>query len=252
MKDKGQPSKGPPGGTGLPPGYGRLLASAPRHGGRTAAKAGSASLAFHAAVVAVAVWVTMSAASTSQPEEQVTVVELPAQVELPPPPPPMKAPKAPPIATPKGFQTLVLPDIVKPEIPPPSVSYAGLTAADFTGEGVEGGRGKTDSTDVSTTPSFTPYTVAPSLKNRDEVERELQEQYPPLLRDAGIGGSVVVWLFIDDHGDVQHVLVKRSSGSTQLDGAAERVGTFMRFSPAFNRDRTTAVWVSIPITFQVH
>lgn len=252
MKDKEEPSKGPPGGKGLPPGYGRLLASAPRHGGRTAAKAGSASLVFHAAVVAAAVWVTMSVKSTLRPEEQVTVVELPAQVDLPPPPPPMKAPTAPPVATPRGFQTLVLPDIVKPEIPPPSVSYAGLTAADFTGEGVEGGRGRTDSTDVSATPSFTPYTVAPSLKNRDEVRRELQKQYPPLLRDAGIGGSVVVWLYIDQHGEVQHVVIKRTSGHQELDAAAERVGALMRFSPAFNRDRTTAVWVSIPISFQVH
>jgi outer membrane biosynthesis protein TonB len=34
------------------------------------------------------------------------------------------------------------------------------------------------------------------------VQRALERNYPPLLRDAGIGGTPVVWFFIDENGRV--------------------------------------------------
>jgi protein TonB len=83
------------------------------------------------------------------------------------------------------------------------------------------------------------------------VGRALEREYPPLLRDAGIGGTVVVYLFIDEEGTVQNTRVNQSSGHTSLDEAALRVGSVMRFSPAMNRDKKVPVWVSLPITFQV-
>lgn len=99
-------------------------------------------------------------------------------------------------------------------------------------------------------PRFTPFTVSPRLTNVDEVREVLERSYPPLLRDAGIGGDIMVWFFIDEQGRVIKRTLNRSSGYAALDDAALRVASVMRFSPALNRDQPTPVWVSIPIKFR--
>ena len=100
-------------------------------------------------------------------------------------------------------------------------------------------------------PTFTPYTVAPSITNREEVVEAMQGAYPPLLRDAGIGGTILVYFFIGVDGEVEDVRINRSSGHDALDDAALRVAGVYRFTPALNRDEPVPVWVSFPITFQV-
>jgi len=235
----------------------RLLASAPGRRTGATAGAGTASLVLHGLMIGVLAWGVARASSEAVAEEEVTIVELVDEVAPPPEPPPQQqdAPAPPPEAPPQGFQTLVVPDVVKPEIPPPSFAFSGLSARDFTGEGIEGGRQRTDSAQteraIDEAPAFTPFTVAPTLKNRDDVARALEREYPPMLRDAGIGGSVNVWLFIDEQGQVQDVRINKSSGFEALDDAALRVGSTMEFTPALNRDERVVVWVSIPITFQV-
>ncbi|MCG6955839.1 MAG: M56 family metallopeptidase [Gemmatimonadetes bacterium] len=104
---------------------------------------------------------------------------------------------------------------------------------------------------VASRPTFTPYTVAPTILNRDEVIKALEENYPPLLRDAGIGGTVRVYFFIDETGKVLDHRIDKSSGHAALDDAALRVAGVYRFSPALNRDKKVPVWVSFPITFQM-
>jgi len=104
---------------------------------------------------------------------------------------------------------------------------------------------------IAAGPTFTPYSVAPSILNRDEVVRAMVESYPALLRDAGVGGTVRVYFFIDEKGVVRDTRIDVSSGHPALDDAALRVAGVYRFSPAINRDRPTPVWVSFPITFQV-
>ena len=79
----------------------------------------------------------------------------------------------------------------------------------------------------------------------------MQRNYPALLRDAGIGGTVRVYFFIDETGEVLRRLVDNSSGHPALDEAALRVADVYRFSPARNGDRHVPVWVSFPITFKV-
>ena len=100
-------------------------------------------------------------------------------------------------------------------------------------------------------PTFTPFTLAPQLINLTEVQRALTREYPTVLRDAGIGGRVEVWFFIDAEGRVANMLLNRSSGQEALDQAALNVASIYRFSPAMNRDERVPVWVSLPITFQV-
>ena len=99
-------------------------------------------------------------------------------------------------------------------------------------------------------PTFTPFTVAPSIRNRQEVLDAMNAEYPPLLRDAGVGGTVVVWFFIDELGQVQEERISRSSGHRALDEAALAVARVYRFSAAMNRDEAVPAWVQFPITFQ--
>lgn len=158
-----------------------------------------------------------------------------------------------PAEIPQGFQTLEPPTIIPPDIPPPSVGPQ-FDARDYSGEGVEGGRadGQRDVTaeDIDAAPRFTPYTVAPVLRNSDEINRALQRFYPPLLRDAGIGGTVILWILISETGEVVRTQVQRGSGHQGLDDAALRVGVLMEFTPAMNRDRRARVWVELPIQFR--
>ncbi len=100
-------------------------------------------------------------------------------------------------------------------------------------------------------PTFTPFTIAPSITNRDDVVRAMTESYPPLLRDAGIGGTVRVFFFINGEGLVEQVRLDQSSGHPALDEAALNVAGVYEFSPARNGDDPVPVWVSFPITFQV-
>jgi periplasmic protein TonB len=103
--------------------------------------------------------------------------------------------------------------------------------------------------DITRAPTFTPMTVRPQLQNAADVQRALVQAYPPVLRDAGISGTPVVWFFIDDSGSVVRTILSKSSGHPALDEAALRVAQQMRFSPALNRDRTVSVWVEIPVVF---
>ena len=104
---------------------------------------------------------------------------------------------------------------------------------------------------VSSEPHFTPYTVAPLILNRSEVVQAMEGEYPPLLRDAGIGGTVRVYFLIDEDGRVQDRRVDKSSGHPAIDQAAMAVAEVYEFSPALDKDQKVPVWVSFPITFQV-
>jgi len=105
------------------------------------------------------------------------------------------------------------------------------------------------SAEASEGPTFTPFEVAPAVQNRDEIRAALEAAYPPVLKEAGIAGNVLVWVYIDEAGTVSDVRLNRSSGHDALDQAGLRVAQVMQFSPALNRDKAVAVWVAIPITF---
>jgi TonB family protein len=98
-------------------------------------------------------------------------------------------------------------------------------------------------------PTFTPFTLAPELTNRDEITGALKAAYPAMLRTAGIGGKTLTWIFIDENGRVRTTQVKVTSGYEPLDSAALHVARQMRFRPAMNRDQVVPVWVEIPIVF---
>jgi TonB family protein len=98
-------------------------------------------------------------------------------------------------------------------------------------------------------PEFSPMTVRPALNNVDEVMAALLREYPPVLRDAGIGGTPTLWIHIATDGTVDDTRIYESSGYQPIDEAAQAVARAMRFNPAENRGETVAVWVQIPIRF---
>jgi TonB family protein len=104
--------------------------------------------------------------------------------------------------------------------------------------------------DLSAGPTFTPYTVAPQLRNVSQVQQALDQEYPGALRSAGVGGQVLVHFFIDEAGVVQYTQVAHSSGHAALDAAALRVAGVFRFSPAMNEAEPVPVWIALPITFR--
>lgn len=184
---------------------------------------------------AFAFWPDMTAADVSFTGEELTAVDLPPEVEIPPPPEAIARPATPVIAEADVSEDITIApttfeDNPVDELPPPPEEQG---------------------QDIGAAPTFTPYTVAPDITNRAEVGRALEREYPPLLRDAGIGGTVRVHFFIDENGRVQDTRLDQSSGHSQLDNAALAVADVMRFTPALNRDKKVPVWISLPITFQV-
>jgi protein TonB len=239
--------------------FSHLIASKPaREGGGATSTLMSAIL--HVGLIVLAIYAT-SRVREVVAEDQQTNILIPIQEEEPPPPPPPPPPPAntppPPEITevPKGFQTLTVPTVIPPDIPPPTAGPE-ISEADFSGEGVEGGKStgnanvKVTAENIEAAPVFTPYTVKPELKNRESVGRALVRNYPPLLRDAGIGGTVLTWLLIDEQGRVIKTQVKEGSGHDALDQAALKVADIMQFTPALNRDQKVKVWISLPIVFK--
>jgi TonB family protein len=102
-----------------------------------------------------------------------------------------------------------------------------------------------------TRPVFTPYTVLPDVRNRTEVVATLQRDYPVLLKDAGIGGTVDLWFFVNEEGRVQRTQVDHSSGHRAVDDAAIKIADVIEFTPALARDQRKPLWISLPMVFHV-
>ena len=178
---------------------------------------------------------TMTTEDFSFTSEELEAIVMPPEIEIPPPPQAISRPATPVIAEANIDEDITIApttfdDNPVDDLPPPPEEIQ---------------------TDVSAAPTFTPFTVAPTLQNMAEVQRALMNEYPTVLRDAGIGGSPNVWFFIDEEGRVIQTQLNESSGYDALDEAALAVADIMRFSPAMNRENRVQVWVSLPITFQV-
>ena len=182
-----------------------------------------------------AFWPELTAEDFTFDSVEIEAIELPPEIEIPPPPQQISRPATPVMATAEIDEDITIAPTTFEEnpvedLPPPPEEQA---------------------TDLSSAPTFTPFTVAPTIQNRPQVIRAMEREYPPLLRDAGIGGSVRVFFFIDENGAVQDYRIDSSSGHQALDDAALAVADVYLFTAALNRDQKVPVWVSFPITFQV-
>ncbi|MEE2669882.1 MAG: energy transducer TonB [Gemmatimonadota bacterium] len=181
-------------------------------------------------------WPTLTAEDVSFTVEELETIELPPEIEIPPPPEQISRPATPVMAAADIDEDITISPTTFEEnpvedLPPPPTESAVI--------------------DVAAAPTFTPMTVRPEIRNRGAVVAAMERAYPPILRDAGLGGQVIVWFFISEEGVVMDRRIFRGSGHPQLDDAALEVADVYQFTPALNRDQRVKVWIQIPITFQV-
>ena len=176
----------------------------------------------------------LTASDVSFGVDEFEAIELPPEVEIPPPPEQISRPAVPVVAATELEEDITIAPTTFEEnpvenLPPPP----------------------SDASRLGDQPVFTPMTVRPEIKDRRAALRIVERNYPRLLKDAGIGGDVNVWVFIDANGAVQNAQVQKSSGNRALDDAALRSAQEFTFTPALNRDKRVPVWISIPIAFAV-
>ena len=91
----------------------------------------------------------------------------------------------------------------------------------------------------------------PEFVNLADVVRMMTRNHPPLLRDTGRGGTVVMGVHLGRNGRVRSARVLRSSGDEQMDALAMRAAVRLRARPARIEDVAVAVEVEIPFEFGV-
>jgi TonB family protein len=176
----------------------------------------------------------LTASDVSFGTSEFEAIELPPEVEIPPPPEQISRPAVPIVAAAELEEEVTIAPTTFEEnpvenLPPPP----------------------SDASRLGDQPVFTPFTVKPELKNSRAARRIVEESYPRLLKDAGIGGTVVLWAFIDTNGIVKNAKVQNSSWQTMLDEASVAAIMQFEYTPALNRDQRVPVWIQQSITFSV-
>ena len=65
-------------------------------------------------------------------------------------------------------------------------------------------------------------------------------------------GTVKVWFYIDEAGEVVKTQVHTRSGHAALDDAAISIAQKYDFSPAESEGEAIPVWIAFDITFKTH
>ena len=157
---------------------------------------------------------------------------VPARINVTPdvPVPPKPVEKAP--EPPKDW-TLPGPNTKTVETPePPAATPGGEVGGTGTAAKTGGsGEGSDDGVPGGTGHGGTPLKELPRLLNREEVLAGLRRLYPESERQAGREGAVVIMIHLGTDGLVSSSDIVRPA-SPAFDGAAQKVGALMRFSPA--------------------
>lgn len=178
-------------------------------------------------------WPPITVADWSSPPEEAVLVMPLDDIPLPAPPVPISRPALPiavdDVPATATIESVPWDQVKEPPPPPPPDTRASTGARE----------------------GFFPFDVAPRLANAAEFQLALLRAYPAALRDAGIGGTVVLVAHISEEGMVLEARIGEGSGHARLDEAALGLVDVMRFTPALNRDRKVAVWVSLPVDFRI-
>jgi len=178
-----------------------------------------------------ALFPTLNAEDIDFSADEIEMVELPPEVKIPPPPEQIARP-----ATPRVSDVSLDEDIT-------------IARTDFESNPIENLPPPPAGARPSDVPSYIPRDVEPRLKNGSLIQRLLTQRYPSMLREAGISGSVVLYVFVDEQGNPDKSQVQTTSGYAQFDAAAASIADDMDFSPAMNRDKPVGVWILQRIDF---
>jgi TonB family protein len=75
--------------------------------------------------------------------------------------------------------------------------------------------------------------------------------YPEIAAQAGVEGSVVLWVFVASNGSVSDVRLYNSSGVNSLDDAALSAAWNTRWTPAQNNGIPVGVWTTVTYNFSL-
>jgi len=90
---------------------------------------------------------------------------------------------------------------------------------------------------------YVAYEKEPELVSPPEPE------YPEIAREAGVEGTVLVRVLVGEDGFVKEMMIIQSV--PMLDDAAAAAAQTAVFKPALQKDKPVAVWMVIPIEFQL-
>jgi TonB family protein len=107
-----------------------------------------------------------------------------------------------------------------------------------------------DSTDTRTVSGLAVVTD-PWPRNVTAFTRQLERNYPPLMRDAGTPGAVVLRFRILEDGRVDSASIQIASSSAEpFNGPSIRTLRSLAFYPARVNGRPVKVWSVLPISFR--
>ncbi len=162
------------------------------------------SLIVHGLIIAGAVKVTAVAAesASNRPIDTTMVFLKPPEATPPPPEPPPQDVIVSANPPPKGFQTVVPPDIIPKDLPPVNLNEKPFDPKDFSGKGVEGGIaagviGGTGPVEVGA------VYLSSELDDPAAVEVAFRPRFPPAMQAAGIEGSCDMEFIVDATGHAE-------------------------------------------------
>jgi outer membrane biosynthesis protein TonB len=203
---------------------------------------GFVSFTMHAAVIAGAVFATLHAtARDTQVRVDTTMVLLAQDAQRAKPPEQQPVQLDVPL---KGFQTVVVPAEIPSNVPPVDLQEH-FDPKDYSGAGVEGGHAS------GVAPSADQVYVESMLEQRPALLSG-PPPYPPLLRDAGIQGRVVLQAIIDTLGRIEPSSIKILQTTTHgFEQSSTAWALAALFRPARLQGRAVRALVRFPLDYSV-
>ena len=218
-----------------------------------AASSSFMSLVVHGALVYAAVMATMTVtAAVKQEQVDTTLVFLTQQQDKPPEPEEQKPQLASLTPPPQGFQTVVVVTEIPTEIPPVNLNER-FDPRDYSGVGVEGGIAQGVVGGTGPVPTDLAQVFVEAVVDEPPIRLSgPQLQYPPLLKDAGIEGQVVIEVVIgvDGHPEAETLRIV-SSTNKAFEKPARDVLLGSVFRPGRMRGQAVRVLVRQPVVFAI-
>jgi len=205
-------------------------------------RVGISSLAIHSAMIAGVVYVTLHAApSDSRVRMDTTVVLLtPETQQKSADPTPVQL-----VDALRGFQTVIVPAQIPTNIPPVDLQQR-FDPKDYSGSGIEGGRAN------GIVASGSEVYAEALVEERPALLSAPPPEYPPLLKQAGIQGRVILRAVIDTTGRVEPASVKiMKSPNPAFDQPTKDWVLKALFRPARLHGRGVRVFINLPVDYSL-
>jgi periplasmic protein TonB len=176
-------------------------------------------------------------------------------------PPPAEAAPATPMAPAPAADVVALP----PDDSPASVRAEAVPARSVDGPAGADHASAVDAAAKVTTTSVAPTTPSPPapaavaslgpVATQPALPRggyQVIPSYPRSARRLGIEGITLLRVFVQADGRVGDVIVRQSAGHPDLDRAAADAVRRWEFEPARQGASAIAMWVDLPVEFQLH